>query len=79
MQTAVWMITYLVQNRGSFKHFGMLKCYLELTFTKGSKESLPLTDNKQLLKMLEWGTPGPSLTGQAENVDLFQGEMSNLE
>lgn len=45
MQTAVRMITYLVQDKDSFKHFGMLKCYLELTYTKGSQDSLPLTDN----------------------------------
>lgn len=48
MQTAVWMITYLVQDRGSFKHFSMLKHYLELTHTEGSRDSLPLTDNKFL-------------------------------
>lgn len=45
------MITYLVRDRGSFKHFCMLKCYLELTYTKGSQDSLPLTD-KNFLKFL---------------------------
>lgn len=78
MQTAVWTITYLVQDRGSFKHSSMLKCYLELTHTKGSQDSLPLTDNnflKCLNVLLQLRCPVSHLvllTGQAANVDLLQ-------
>ena len=78
MRTAVCMITYLVQDRGSFKHSGMLKCCLELTHTEGSQHSLPLTDNsflKCLNVLLQLRRPVPHLvllTGQAASVDLLQ-------
>lgn len=78
MQTVARMITYLVQDRGSFKDFNMLKLYLELTHTEGSQDSLPLTDSnflKCLTVLLQLRCPVPHLfflTGQAAHVDLFQ-------